>query len=352
MREIFRWSRACVALAAAFSIGVFSIAVQADTFTGDGDGFSWEDPANWAAGVVPINGGSGNVAIGGHDVVFDADTWTALTNANNLQNATQYRVVRFLLNEDASALGTGGITFDQGNGNTVLQTNGTSAIFGSRGETTTVNVLSGTVNTGSNTTFGARNGTGILNLSGGEFIVGRGTLTLGQASQGGTGDFNITGGTLLTRGGAFISPNSVFEVVGTGSQIGIGSQGSVDGFWDQSADAILRSGVDSTGITSIFIDDVQAGTGAGVATFDAGSILDPYDAGGVATDVWFTVLEAENSISGAPTLSADSIAAGWISRVESGNLLQVQLVSAAIPEPSSLALLGLGGLALVGRRRK
>ena len=353
MRGIFRRSKAGMALMAAFTFAVIGGNATAGTFTGGGDGTSWEDPLNWASGVVPVNGATGVIAIGGDFVDFDANTWAALTAAGNLQNATQYRVDRFLLNENTTALGSpGGITFDQGNGNQVLQTNGNSSIFGSRGNTTIVNVLSGSVNTGSNTTFGARNGTGILNLSGGQFIVGRGNLTLGQNPDG-TGEFNITGGDLLTRGGAFISPNSTFEVVGTGAgQIGIGSQGSVDGFWDQAAGATIRSGVDSTGITPIFIDDVQGGAGAGIATFTAGSILDPFDAGGVATNVWFTVLEAENSILGAPTLSAAATAAGWISRVDSGNLLQVQLVATAIPEPSSLALLGLGGLFLTARRRK
>lgn len=352
--KILKVSSAAIA---GFVLLAFGSIVSADTFTGGGDGTSWEDPLNWAAGVVPPNNGGGNTAIGGHFVDFDANTWAALTAAGNLQNATQYRVVRFLLNEDASATGTGGITFDQGAGNEVLQTNSNSSIFGSRAQTTTVNVLSGTVNTGANTTFGARDGTGILNLQGGEFIVGRGNLTLGQESAGGTGIVNITGGELLTRGGANISSMATFEVVGTGStQIGIGSQGSVDGFWSQLGGGVLRPGLDATGVTDILVDDVQGGAGAGVATFDAGSILDPYDAGGFFLNTWETVLDAEGGIiDNGLALSGTSVAAGFEQRIlegagtNGGDLLQVRLV--AVPEPSSLVLLGLGGLFFTRRRR-
>ncbi len=337
------------ALAMASAIAFSGIA-NADTFVDLGADDKWETAANWQLNAVPLNNGSGNTLINVGDVVFDADTWAALQTAGNVQSATQYRVVRFLLNESTSIpVGTGSITFDHGSGNQVLQTNGTSAVFGSRTGLTTVNMLSGEVNTGSSTTFGARSGTGILNLADGNFIVGRGNLTLGNGSTG-TGIVNITGGVLRTRGGAIINDISTFEVIGTGaSEIGIGSQGTVDGFWTQQAGGVLRSGIDSTGITSILIDDV--GGGGGDATFAAGSILDPYDAGGALENVWETVLLADGTITGSPTLSSTAVAAGWESQIINGNELQVRLVS-AIPEPSSMALLGLGGLFFAGRRRR
>ena len=101
---------------------------------------------------------------------------------------------------------------------------------------------------------------------------------------------------------------------------------------------------------------MQGGAGAGVATFDAGSILDPYDAGGFFLNTWETVLDAEGGIiDNGLALSGTSVAAGFEQRIlegagtNGGDLLQVRLV--AVPEPSSLVLLGLGGLFFTRRRR-
>ena len=340
-----------------------SSTAHADTFTGAGDGTSWEDGANWAAGVVPLNNASGNTFIGANDqVVFDAASLAAVQAAGNAQGNGQYRILRLLIGDQTSGAtnGTHSITFDHGGGSIgtpgVLVTNANSAVIGGRPDKfSTVNVVSVVTNIEANRIRVGQGvgGSGTINVSGGDLILGRGGLELGSTNNTGAVDqglLSITGGTFQTRNDAEIFAAGTFEVIGTDATlIGIGSAGNTDGRWVQ--DGILRPGLDATGVTTILIDDVgDDGTG-GTATFNAGSILDPFDNGGFFTNVYEDVLFAEGGITGAPTLSSAAVAAGFESRIINGDTLQVRLVS-AIPEPSSLALLGFGGLALIGRRRK
>ena len=130
---------------------------------------------------------------------------------------------------------------------------------------------------------------------------------------------------LRTRGGAAVGGTSSFNVIGSGAtEIGIGTQGSVDGFWLQRPGSILSFAFDAGGATPILIDDIEDDGVGGVATFEAGSILETSDLGGFPQNVWVPVMSAEGGIVGAPTLSAASVAAGWESRV-TGNVLEVQL---------------------------
>ena len=341
---------------------------QADTYNGAGVGDKWETDANWAGGSVPANNSSNILINGGHDVIYDTATWDYLQTNSLAQSSTQHRVARWLINENtgAGAIGDNSITFDfadpGGAARQVLATNTSSAIFGSRPSgITTINVDSGEINTGARTSFGARaGGTGILNLNSDDsvFIVGRSNLQLGYTNAGGTngtGIANITRGTLRTREGLGIGATSEFNVFGsTATEIGIGSQGSVDGFYNQLENGILSVGLDAGGVTDILIDDSDDNGTGGAATFASGSILDASDLGGWSPNVWETVLEAEGGITdNGLVLSAASLAAGWEKQIiTSGgsDLLQVRLV--AVPEPSSLALLGLGGLFFAGRRRR
>ena len=248
----------------------------ADLFTGEGDGTSWEDPANWLLDAVPQNNGiddSGNTVIRADDqVVFDADTW-AFLQANDapdadppvvfLQNDTEYRIARLLMGDEntADANGEHSLTLDQGEGNTIRVTNGNSAVFGGRvDKISTLNILSGITNIEANAVRIGAAGVGIVNLVDGEFICGRGGLQLGFGETDGTGSgtLTITGGSFRTRGVATIGPTGTFEVVGSqASEIGIGSQASVDGEWIQQVGGTLSIAFDAGGSTLIFVDDCR-----------------------------------------------------------------------------------------------
>ena len=349
MSTTFKRFSSALVLTALLALG--SIA-NADIFTGAGDGTSWEDPLNWAAGVVPANNSTNILINGDHDVVYSAATWDFLQINGLAQSATQHRVSRFLLNENTGAgpLGVNSITFDFADPNDptavreLLATNATSSVWGGRpGTETVINLISGTVNTGSRDQLGGRaDAVGVLNITGGTWITGRSNMLLGSAADltenGSTGILNISGGSLLTREGLAIGATSTMNVMGSSVvEIGIGSQGTVDGFWQQRAGGVLAVGLDAGGITPIFVDDVgQVDAdgnnigGDGIATFAAGSILDPSDLGGFTTDVWVTVMTAEGGIVGAPTLTAAAVAAGWESRIV-GNDLEVMLVGGGAP---------------------
>lgn len=150
--------------------------------------------------------------------------------------------------------------------------------------------------------------TGFYYLSGGDLEVVR---SLGQtaysiylggnhdSSAGGTGTLEISSGSLRTRRGVKLGHESeagtgTFTVLGSASsEIGIGSHGTGDGSWTQHADSTLKVGIDSQGVTKIFIDDVE-GTNGTYATFESGALLDVdyYDTG-ESGGTWI-VMEVEN----------------------------------------------------------
>ncbi|MDA8975218.1 PEP-CTERM sorting domain-containing protein, partial [Akkermansiaceae bacterium] len=292
-----------------------------------------------------------------HDVDFDAGTWTYLTNNGLLQNPTEHRIARLLMGDSTlgSQNGTHSLSLDPGAGNTIRATNSNSAVVGGRaGKFSTLDILSGTVNleAGRVRIGQADGGSGTVNVSGGLLTLGRGGLELGATNGTGDGTLNITGGSFTTRNDAEIFGGGVFHVAGSSAAtIGIGSNGSTDGRWVQSPGGILRTGIDASGMTTILIDDVgDDGAGAqGNVTFEAGSILDPYDLGGAALDTWQTVMEWEGTLDDQGlALSPAALSAGWEKQVV-GSELQVRL---AVPEPSVALLSGLSLLGLGIRRRR
>ena len=118
--------------------------------------------------------------------------------------------------------------------------------------------------------IGAASGTtGSYNLTDGEFIVGRQingfALYLGSnhdANAAGDGTMTISGGSVRTRAGVKLGDSSRagtghFAVLGSNTtSIGIGSSNSgFDAKWEQNAGSTLQVGIDTGGVTTIFLDD-------------------------------------------------------------------------------------------------
>ncbi|MDA8563058.1 hypothetical protein N9L06_01260 [Mariniblastus sp.] len=343
-----------------------------NTWTGAGGDTKWENGANWASGSPPTdpnavsddNGGATFID-GDFDVLYDEDTWQWVID-NNQRNSAGPDVViepggvnlntqhwgmgQLSMGTVEGVTGTNTFTFDPGEtfdevagilrGNPVNVPTTAQNIFGQRtGTDSTVNIQSGNITLGGGgnnaVSLGIEMGSsGTINVTGGLLTLTRSQFLIAAdrfgVSRDGSGTFNISGGGFRTRTDVTIGANGTFNVQGSApTQVGIGSAFSGDGEWVQVAGGTLRTGLDAGGITPIFVDDFEDdGNGMqGNVTFEAGAILDPYDAGG-ATGALTTVMIWEGTLDNGANndnlvLSAEAVAAGW-EMVISGNELQVQ----------------------------
>ncbi|WP_372846133.1 hypothetical protein [Pontiella sp.] len=125
-------------------------------------------------------------------------------------------------------------------------------------------------------------GTGLLDISGGRLTLSgnsdNASIYLGSGA-GGAGTVEISGGALGTAGGIYLgladgSGAGTFSVQGAGAtEIGIGSEGDIDGAWYQNPGSTLRVGVSTNGVASILIADAAA-AGTPSAIFAPGAVLD------------------------------------------------------------------------------
>lgn len=119
--------------------------------------------------------------------------------------------------------------------------------------------------------LGFSGSTGNLIITGGAMTLARGSANYSLiVGFGGTGNVEISGGSLISRTGVWLQNNSTFSVLGSAAtRIGIGSHNTVDGRWVQEAGGILKCRIDSGGVTRIFIDDTgSAGSEDGNVTGD------------------------------------------------------------------------------------
>jgi len=211
---------------------------------------------------------------------------------------------------------------------------------------------------------------GTINLNSGSLVVARGSketanggisMHLGSNdndSAAGSGTMNIYGGSFLTRVGVELgnqdnpgnSGTGSFNVFGSLANIGIGSSGSLDGKWFQSSGFTLGMSIDTGGVSKIFVDEVGDDGGA-QADFALGSLLDLNFTGAAMVGTW-TLLELEDAdIVDNGLALASGVDSNWSFAIDNSGDNGL-LTATYVPEPSSTALLGLGGLALILRRRK
>ncbi|VGO11739.1 hypothetical protein PDESU_00285 [Pontiella desulfatans] len=337
--------RACKQLVAALALTVACAGVaQAELWTGGGDGVSYGDTNNWD---VPATAFPGSTR--------DINGAFTVTRSGNVT------VNRTFVNGGAVLNVTGGTHSDSQSGNTIRNFIGSSGAG-------TVNMSGGSWDIGHITAVGG-NGTGVFNLSGGDLNISRGGNTLagnpnsfggnsgGSLSVGygsGSGLFNVTGGSLITRIGAEVGDKGTFRVLGDdATQIGIGSSGTLDGHWWQQAGGVLSMGIDSTGVTKIFIDDTDQVTADPYVHFQDGAVLDLSFFGTTPVAGTWTLMELENNdIEDLGLELSGDTASGWSFNVDNSGANGLLTATYVIPEPATLGMVAAFGAGMLFIRRR
>lgn len=252
-----------------------------DGEAGDND---WDNPTNWAFAannVLPLQG------TGSSGAVLQLDTASNHAVYTFAQGDRYYNKIHVGLDADGR--------FDVlGSGYTLRADNGYSHITGGNGNTGMVNV-----DGGATLSYGAAPGyigtgsgsTGIVNVvNGSRVIYGRasGDVSVHVGYNGAYGEVNIVDdGRFYTRMGLSLgygSGTGLFSVQGSGGQVYIGTENTLDGYWYQYEDGTLQALVSSNGLTTIFVDDKDDDGVGGDVNFYEGSLL----------DVGFADFEGEN----------------------------------------------------------
>ncbi|MDF7799276.1 hypothetical protein P4C99_07355 [Pontiellaceae bacterium B1224] len=242
------------------------------TWDGEAGDNDWDNPVNWA---FNDNDNNSLPAEGGSQAIIEIKTadpanHPIYTSEYGTRTYSRLHIGRTL----DGRLDVIGVQLNQAQGNPMY--------IGQNAATGTLNVLDGaTMSYSANVVLIGNGGTGIVNVENGSTLIfGRGnagdSVRLGL-NAGGDGTINVSGGsTLLTRTGFELGAtgnNALLSVQGSGNTIGIGSQGSVDGFWYHRG-GTLQMLVDTNGLSTILVDDYgDDGTG-GDAYFYAGAELD------------------------------------------------------------------------------
>ena len=338
------------------------VSAHAQTWTGLGADAEYSTPENWSTenfpstDAVPNNNSTQDIN-GEFTVERSLDTNVLGTAPNPDADPPTDEILgnspgRTFVRGGAVLNITGGSHQDHRSGANIFN------FVGGGGGTGVVNQSGGDVGIGHGLRIavgGADNGT--YNLTGGNLVISRGSNNqsggpeaanlLGRPSmeiafftEGQVGLFEMSGSTsLATRGPVYINQFGIFSVLGSGHlpssagpEIGIGSNGTGDGGWIQQNGATLRVGLDSGGVTPIFIDEVGE-DGGGDVIFRAGAELDPFDAGG-ANNAVTTVMTWEGTLTNEGLVLSDAAAAaGWVMTI-SGNELQVS--NPNLPDPPAV----------------
>lgn len=273
-----------------------------------------------------------------------------------------------------------------------------------------MNLDAGTVNSSRETWFGAFGGSGTLNMSGGTMNSGAWTVLGREANS--IGELNMTGGTIntsLTEAGSFlvvgsfggstgvanVSGGTIDTTAGAGAYIGEGGTGTLNLSDDATLlGGALRIGLNDSGVgltaisgsnVTVDVSDISLGLEAGglTDTLAVGTLSFVADSLGVSTilasgDVNLSSPDGDlllvdlSAYTGSPVdmqLIDGATSQGEFTLLPQGTVAaldgnanpytidysvggDVWLRAGVIPEPASLVLLGMAGLAIVGRRRR
>jgi len=196
--------------------------------------------------------------------------------------------------------------------------------------------------------IGTNTGTGTFNLSGGTLQQGAGSFAnINVGSGSGTGTFNLSGGSLsgIRLGLQDATATSNINVIGDAASIDFEN-------WTFGGTTFLNIVANSTG-TSLLDVNFWSGDGTENLTVDLSAYTDGFDYGDPLASL--DLIENQFATFDASRWDSVSLVGAYgdfvYTNTTFGTMLSIENVI-AIPEPSSTALLGLGGLALALRRRR
>jgi hypothetical protein len=285
------------ALAVAWCVTTPGLQAATIRYNGDGD---WSTDANWNTGSQPV---------AGDDAYIENNEDVTVTVAGEVaRNVWLYRNASLTISAGGDLNATGSVRANQNGG--VNPPGG--------GTTSTINVTGGSLTAGSllTATVGgsATNNYGIFNISGGTVTV-NGNINVGTPANN-WGEFNIIGdsATIVTTGGGDL-------IVG-----GASSNGGTLSY------TTTTTGVSSIGVAdSITLDATTSHLVMNLGNYD------------YSNGYSFTLATYSGTLTG----EFSSINIGYKSIDYSGGAIVL-----TVPEPSSTALLGLGGLGLLLRRKR
>lgn len=323
---------------------------------GGGADTSYDNPLNWAGDTVPL---ATFVEIKSATDVVTIDSVTTGGRLFLENNPTINVVTGADVSFGGGSMAIRSATFNHSGGTVNINQSGflPFGVNGTGGDTSTYNISGGTLNIN-----GAGQTTSITNVFGTSINTGQasGNLDISLAlgtTAGGTGNMTVSGNAeVKSRVGVALSGTSSFTVVGSNADINFGETNTFGGSWYQAAGAELSFVLDAGGVSTIGIDQ---GTNDTIATkhvaFEDGAIL---DLSGLLAVGSYTLMSFENGdikndqagLAGTGLVFSATTDSNWSLSVDNSGDNGL-LIATYVPEPSSLALIGLGGLLIARRRR-